>query len=93
MFRLIIKERAAEMAKEAYEWYEMQKPGLGDAFLDELSHSFKKIELHPTHYGFIEESYRRFALKRFPFIIIYEILIMDVVFMPFFIPAEPRISA
>ncbi len=42
MLGLIIKQRAAEMAKEAYEWYEEQSPGLGDTFLDELSIAIKK---------------------------------------------------
>ena len=33
MYSLIIKPRAILMTKDAYEWYEEQKPGLGEEFL------------------------------------------------------------
>ena len=36
MYSLTIKPRAILMTKNAYDWYEKQKPGLGEEFLDEL---------------------------------------------------------
>ena len=36
MYQIVEKPRAILMAKEAYEWYEKQKQGLGDEFLKEL---------------------------------------------------------
>jgi plasmid stabilization system protein ParE len=79
MYRFIIKERAVLMAKDAYEWYEEQLPGLGGDFLLELELGYTKILENPTFYSFIENGFRRLLLKRFPYVIIYEILDTDLV--------------
>jgi hypothetical protein len=36
MYPLIVKPRAVAMAREAYQWYEAQREGLGDLFLAAL---------------------------------------------------------
>lgn len=38
------------MAKDAYDWYEEQKEGLGDLFLSELSRCYTKLEKNPLFY-------------------------------------------
>lgn len=58
MYQLIIKPRAILMQKEAYEWYELQKSGLGELFLKELDDKYHKIETTPTVYGKRDGNYR-----------------------------------
>lgn len=36
MYQLILKPGAILMAKDAYNWYEEQRQGLGEIFLEEL---------------------------------------------------------
>ena len=43
MYKLVVKSNALLMAKDAYEWYEEQRPGLGEEFLSELDLCFSKI--------------------------------------------------
>jgi hypothetical protein len=62
------------MAKDAYAWYEIQLDGLGESFLDELEAGYVKIVANPSYYSFLKNGFRRMLLKRFPYIIIYEIL-------------------
>jgi toxin ParE1/3/4 len=50
MFTIQIKPIAIIMAKEAYNWYEEQKIGLGDLFLAELSRCYTKLEKNPFFY-------------------------------------------
>ncbi|GGH12683.1 hypothetical protein [Pedobacter zeae] len=50
MYTIQIKPAALLMAKEAYDWYEEQKPGLGDLFLAELGRCYLKLEKNPLHY-------------------------------------------
>lgn len=50
MYSLIIKPRAILMTKDAYEWYEEQKPGLGEEFLDELDGIYNKLSSHPEYF-------------------------------------------
>ena len=66
MYALIIKPRAIKMIKEAYDWYELQKPGLGEEFVEELDGFYQKIEVHPEYFGKIKKNLRQAALKTFP---------------------------
>lgn len=67
------------MTKKAYEWYEEQKQGLGESFLSELDTCYRKLASHPDHYGKIKKNFRQVAFKRFPFVVVYEILKKEVV--------------
>lgn len=79
MHSLIIKPRATGMAKEAYDWYEQQSTGLGEIFLSELNTCYKKIETQPTFYKKAKKNFRQIRLKRFPYLVVYEILKSEVV--------------
>ncbi len=79
MYKIITLERAITMMLESFEWYENQLIGLGDDFLNDVNNCINKIEKNPTFYGFIEKKYRRINLKRFPFVIIYEVINTDIV--------------
>jgi plasmid stabilization system protein ParE len=79
MYSLFLKPRAILMTKKAYDWYEEQKQGLGEAFLSELDTCYRKLASHPDHYGKIKKNIRQVAVKRVPFVVIYEILKKEVV--------------
>ena len=79
MHSLIIKPRAILMTKNAYDWYETQKPGLGEEFLEDLDGIYHKLELHPEYFSKIKKNFRQAGLKRFPFVIVYEIIKTEVV--------------
>lgn len=66
MYTLQIKPAALLMAKDAYDWYEEQKTGLGDLFLAELGRCFNKIEKNPLHYQKLKKNYRHLVLNKFP---------------------------
>ena len=91
MYSLIIKPRAIIMTKDAYDWYELQRPGLGEEFLDELDGMYHKLETHPSYFGKVKKNFRQAALKRFPFVIVYEIIKTEViVFAVFHTSRNPR---
>ncbi|MCW3110214.1 MAG: hypothetical protein JWQ09_4720 [Segetibacter sp.] len=79
MYQLIVKHRALIMVQEAYNWYEKQKEGLGEQFLSELDIYYEKLERTPEFYGKIENNYRQVRLKRFPYLVVYEIIEKKVV--------------
>src|ERR1700744_1146386 len=79
MYPLIIKPEAIEMAKEAYEWYNEQQPGLGDLFLNELESCLDKLESWPLAYSKIKKNYRQLVLQTFPYVIVFEIIKKEVV--------------
>lgn len=93
MYSLIIKPRAILMTKNAYDWYEEQKPGLGEEFLDELDGIYNKLSSHPEYFGKVKKNFRQAALQRFPFVIVYEIIKTEVVvFAVFHTSRNPRLK-
>lgn len=79
MYQLVIKPRAIEMAKEAYEWYNEQQVGLGDLFLDELESYYDKLEELPLVYSKIKRNFRQAVLYKFPYVIVFEIIKKEVI--------------
>jgi plasmid stabilization system protein ParE len=57
--------------EEAYEWYEVRKPGLGREFLDELARVAGEIAANPARYGRAEEEIREAPRTRFPYVVYY----------------------
>lgn len=73
-YSLEIQSEAVIEMQEAFDWYEMQKEGLGFEFIEELEDGFQNICKNPQYYTSINKSFRRFNVKRFPYLIVYEII-------------------
>lgn len=72
-YQLEIKEEAALDIKEAYFYYEENKLGLGERFLDTLENYLQRVKQYPEHYQIKRSPFREAFIKDFPYVIIYEI--------------------
>lgn len=72
-YNISIQSDAIEEIKDAFEWYEDQREGLGYELLDEIETCYSKLTISPERYSYINPSYRRIKTNRFPYILIYEI--------------------
>jgi hypothetical protein len=72
-YELEIKEEANLETIEAYLYYEKKRPGLGEEFLEHLDAYFDRITVNPKHFPQKRKPYREAFIKRFPFLVIYEI--------------------
>ena len=79
MHPLLINPRAIGMMQDTYQWYEEQKQGLGEEFFAELDSYFTKLQSHPEYFSKIRKNFRQAALKRFPYVIVFEIIKTEVV--------------
>lgn len=68
-----IKEEANLEIIEAYLYYEEKRIGLGEEFLEQIDIYFDRITSSPKHFPQKRKPYREAFIKRFPFLIIYEI--------------------
>jgi len=59
--------------REAFEWYEDQKDGLGYELLGEIETCYENLTANPLRYSFINQNYRRIKTNRFPYIVVYEV--------------------
>jgi plasmid stabilization system protein ParE len=69
---LIIAREAAADLDEAYTWYEDQRVGLGEDFLDRVDACIEAICRFPEMHALIHQNYRRALVRRFPYAVFYE---------------------
>lgn len=71
--RIEILESARDDLRLGHAFYEQQRPGLGNYFLDSLSSDIESLLLsagmHPVHF----DRYLRILSKRFPFAVYYRL--------------------
>ncbi len=58
---------------EAAQYYDVEEPGLGSSFLQEVERCFQAIEAHPEAGEILRGSIRRRLLRRFPYALLYKI--------------------
>ena len=72
-YELEIKKEVFLDIKDAYDYYEFRKKGLGIRFINTLEIYLERVQKYPYHYQIKRKPYREARVKDFPFIIIYEI--------------------
>lgn len=73
LYRLVIQPEAEEEVAEAAQWYEAREPGLGREFLRAFRAVIAVLRRTPFHYQVLQADARRVIMRRFPYMIIYEI--------------------
>ena len=67
-----LSQEAEDDMLDAYAWYEKQKSGLGEEFLESLDKARQEIVHNPITYRFrYKKKVRAFLVDRFPYIILY----------------------
>lgn len=65
--RLILQPQSELDIQAAAVWYEDQRPGLGEKFLNELDHVFQRIVENPLQFPWLEAAVHRALLRHFPY--------------------------
>jgi plasmid stabilization system protein ParE len=84
IFGLVIKEEAYQDLQDAYDYYEEQRPGLGDEFIEEVKEKLDYIKKYPLHFPKTEKDSRQTLVDRFPYLILYELEKKEVIVYSFF---------
>ncbi len=70
-WKIIIEDLAQLDLHDVYQWYEEEKTGLGEEFLDSFEVSISRIERNPLHASSYDATSRSAILTRFPYEVIY----------------------
>ena len=73
-YELVYASEAQIEAKEVFEYYEMEKAGLGEEFMIELDRVFGQIKNNPKIFQKVKGDIRRGLLKKFPYGVFYKVL-------------------
>jgi toxin ParE1/3/4 len=94
-YKLAFRPLATIEIWEAYDWYELQKEGLGSEFMEELDRFVQQLLHNPNTHSFYEASIRQGKVNRFPYVVVYEVfetnIIVYSVFMAKQDPAKKRL--
>lgn len=74
MTSLIFRPTAAADIERSYRWYEDERVGLGDEFLEEVSVTVDAVLVRPRAYPALHRDTRRALVRRFPFALFYPII-------------------
>lgn len=70
---VLIRPRAEADLREARRWYEAQRAGLGNEFVDEVKRVVNFLEEHPERRPAYYRDFRRLMTRRFPYKLFYRI--------------------
>jgi toxin ParE1/3/4 len=77
--RLVVRPQAEAELFDARDWYEEQRPGLGEAFATEVDIVLARIVQAPLAYPRVQGETRRALVRRFPYAIYYHALSDEIV--------------
>jgi toxin ParE1/3/4 len=72
-YEILLQSEAVIDIQDAFDWYELQRSGLGSEFMNEVEDGLEKLSRHPQHYSASTQKYRKLRIKRFPYLLIFEI--------------------
>jgi plasmid stabilization system protein ParE len=78
MRKIVFDDEIKISLREAYEWYERKKEGLGDSFLEAVQKSLDAIVQNPNNFSYTAETKRRIIVRKFPYKIIYQVFINEI---------------
>jgi plasmid stabilization system protein ParE len=72
-YKIEVRPLATIEIIEAYDWYELQRDGLGVEFLNELDKFYESLLRNPDAYSYYEQPVREGKVHRFPYRVVYEV--------------------
>ena len=70
---LVFRPEVQDDVDEAWAWYEKQRTGLGDEFLDEVRATLNRITEAPTLYAEVHRGARPALTARFPYAVFFRV--------------------
>ena len=84
MKKFLFRPAAAADVESARGWYEREREGLGDEFLDEVRTTVQSVLAMPEAYPVMKRQTRRALVRRFPYGLFYRIVADTIVFVACF---------
>ena len=74
MSRVLFRPAAAAELDEAHRWYERERAGLGDEFLEAAQALVARLAENPLIFPVVHRDRRRAVFRRFPYSLIYRVI-------------------
>lgn len=71
-FQIVVKEEAKQDMNDAMQWYASKAENLDKKFLLAVEQTLSRIKQNPFAFKKVYKKFRQTAVKKFPYIILYE---------------------
>jgi toxin ParE1/3/4 len=82
--KFIVRPKAEADIDRAYAWYERERQGLGEEFLDEINATLQSVLEMPRGYPVVQRQTRRALVHRFSYGLFYRVVDETIVFVACF---------
>ena len=82
--KIAIRAACVADVRGAFLWYEQQRPGLGNEFLQSFVRTLEVVREHPLRFRIRGASLRHALTRRFPYRVIYRVMADEVVVLACF---------
>jgi toxin ParE1/3/4 len=65
--QVVFRPQAVAEARDALQWYDEQKSGLGAKFADAIDETIRRIAANPPAFPFVHGEIRRAVIRQFPY--------------------------
>lgn len=72
-YRLLVRRLAKADVHAATRWHELQRPGLGKAFVEAVDAALSQVAGNSLRYQIVHRDVRRVVLRRFPYGVFYRV--------------------
>jgi plasmid stabilization system protein ParE len=80
----LLRPAAVAELKQAYKWYQGERPGLGEEFLQAVRASVDRAVAGPAAYAVVHRDTRRVLVRRFPYGMFFRVVDGTVIFVACF---------
>lgn len=77
--KVAIRAACVDDVRGAYRWYEQQRQGLGDEFLQSFARTLHVMREHPLRFRLLGANLRHALTRRFPYRVVYRVVGDEVV--------------
>lgn len=70
---LVFRQQARKEFDAAGDWYERERPGLGNAFLTEVDRVLRRVLDNPEAFPEMFDGIRKAVMKRFPYCLYFSV--------------------
>ncbi len=70
-YNFVISRKAEGHIQSGYYWYEQQRQGLGNSFMDAIDIALLSVQSNPLAYGIRRKNIRACIMKGFPYLILF----------------------
>ena len=77
--RIVILRACARDVRDAFRWYEQQRTGLGEEFLQSFVRTLGVLREHPLRFRVRGANLRHALTRRFPYRVVYRLVADEVI--------------